>query len=60
MFATMLRETPSYGAYFASYDYFCRVLIPDGNFDEPSLSLLLAGGLAGVVKNIELEYCRFY
>ncbi|KAJ3396841.1 hypothetical protein HDU92_001675 [Lobulomyces angularis] len=46
--STILRETPSYGAYFASYEFLCRQLIPDGNYDVPSFRLLLAGGFAGV------------
>ena len=55
--STMLREVPSYGAYFASYEAFCRLLTPtpivrsDGTKQEVDLSgprLMLAGGLAGI------------
>lgn len=45
---TLMRETPSYGAYFASYELFCK-LIPNSDPNEPSLGLLMAGGSAGVV-----------
>jgi solute carrier family 25 carnitine/acylcarnitine transporter 20/29 len=45
---TLLRETPSYGAYFASYEVFCH-LLPDANPNEPSLGLLMAGGCAGII-----------
>ncbi|KAI9091139.1 mitochondrial carrier domain-containing protein [Phlyctochytrium arcticum] len=47
---TIWRETPSYGAYFASYEIFCRMMLPESTpTDEPSPGLLFAGGLAGVV-----------
>ncbi|KAI8818299.1 mitochondrial carrier domain-containing protein [Fimicolochytrium jonesii] len=47
---TIIRETPSYGAYFATYELLSRALIPANTppQSEPSLKLLLAGGLAGV------------
>jgi solute carrier family 25 carnitine/acylcarnitine transporter 20/29 len=45
---TLFRETPSYGAYFASYEVFCK-LLPDANPNEPSMGLLMAGGFAGIV-----------
>jgi solute carrier family 25 (mitochondrial carnitine/acylcarnitine transporter), member 20/29 len=45
---TLLRETPSYGAYFAAYELFCK-LIPNSDPNEPSFGLLMAGGSAGVV-----------
>ncbi|KAJ3325146.1 hypothetical protein HDV06_004903 [Boothiomyces sp. JEL0866] len=45
---TIMRETPSYGAYFASYELMCR-MIPDVNPNEPSPGLLLAGGFAGII-----------
>lgn len=55
--STILREVPSYGAYFASYEAFCRFLtppptvLPDGTKKDAELSgprLMLAGGLAGI------------
>ncbi|KAJ3160088.1 hypothetical protein HDU88_008360 [Geranomyces variabilis] len=47
---TIIRETPSYGAYFASYELLCRLMIPPGEESaEPSPKLLFAGGAAGVV-----------
>ncbi|KNC96212.1 uncharacterized protein SPPG_08365 [Spizellomyces punctatus DAOM BR117] len=47
---TLWRETPSYGAYFASYEILCRMMLPeDAPTNEPSPKLLFAGGLAGVV-----------
>lgn len=48
---TALRETPSYGAYFVSYEVFCRMLTPEGA-DPKDISgwrLMLAGGLGGIV-----------
>ncbi|KAJ3276751.1 hypothetical protein HDV01_002804 [Terramyces sp. JEL0728] len=45
---TIIRETPSYGAYFASYELMCR-MIPDVDPNEPSPGLLLAGGFAGII-----------
>lgn len=50
-FATLIRETPSYGAYFVSYEVLCRWLAPEGT-DPKDLSgvrLMLAGGLGGIV-----------
>ncbi|TPX56488.1 hypothetical protein PhCBS80983_g04515 [Powellomyces hirtus] len=47
---TLIRETPSYGAYFASYEMLCRMLVPEGDTNgQPSPTLLFAGGLAGVI-----------
>ncbi|KAI8915812.1 mitochondrial carrier domain-containing protein, partial [Gorgonomyces haynaldii] len=46
---TFIRETPSYGAYFASYEYMTRVLLPDADPEVPSPMLLFAGGFAGVI-----------
>ncbi|KAI8926931.1 mitochondrial carrier domain-containing protein [Entophlyctis helioformis] len=47
---TIIRETPSYGAYFASYELMTRLILPpDADPSEPSARLLLAGGMAGVV-----------
>lgn len=45
---TIVREVPSYGAYFAAYEVFCK-MIPSADPNEPSFGLLMAGGLAGVV-----------
>lgn len=45
---TALREIPSYGAYFAAYEVFCK-MIPNADPNEPSFGLLMAGGMAGVV-----------
>ncbi|KAJ3416844.1 hypothetical protein HDV05_008429 [Chytridiales sp. JEL 0842] len=48
--ATVWRETPSYGVYFASYEVFAHLLTPPGAaMDVPSPGLLMAGGLAGIV-----------
>lgn len=42
---TTLRETPSFGVYFASYERFCRI----GNPTEVgTMQLLLSGGTAGM------------
>ncbi|KAJ3063869.1 hypothetical protein HDU98_000369 [Podochytrium sp. JEL0797] len=47
---TLWRETPSYGAYFASYEIFSHLFTPEGQrLDVPSAGLLVAGGLAGIV-----------
>nr|KAJ3418674.1 hypothetical protein HK105_007993 [Polyrhizophydium stewartii] len=47
---TLIRETPSYGAYFASFEIMSRMLLPkDADPNEPTASMLLAGGMAGVV-----------
>ncbi|KAI8893215.1 mitochondrial carrier domain-containing protein [Globomyces pollinis-pini] len=46
--STLLRETPSYGAYFASYEILCR-MIPDVDPNQPSLGILFAGGFAGIL-----------
>ena len=43
--ATVFRETPSYGAYFASYEFLCRTLAPEGT-DPKELAgwrLIVAG-----------------
>lgn len=48
--ATIVRDTPSYGAYFVSYEILCRMLAPEGT-DPKELSgvrLMLAGGLGGI------------
>ncbi|KCV70556.1 hypothetical protein H696_02902 [Fonticula alba] len=48
--ATILRETPSYGAYFAAYAVLCRAMTPEGASvrDLGWGKLLLAGGMAGM------------
>jgi solute carrier family 25 carnitine/acylcarnitine transporter 20/29 len=45
---TCLREMPSFGVYFASYEVFCRVLSPDETEMVSTPVLLLAGGLSGM------------
>ena len=40
---TIIRETPSYGVYFASYEYFSN------SVGDSTTSLLMAGGMAGVM-----------
>ncbi len=45
---TIIREVPSYGAYFATYEIFCKI-IPNLDPNNPSFGLLTAGGFAGVV-----------
>ncbi|KAI8620904.1 mitochondrial carrier domain-containing protein [Chytriomyces sp. MP71] len=50
MHVTVWRETPSYGAYFASYEIFSHLFTPPGQaLDVPSPGLLLAGGLTEIV-----------
>ena len=44
---TVLRETPSFGLYFAAYEIFCRSFTP-ANQETSTPVLLLAGGLAGM------------
>lgn len=52
MGATMLRETPSYGIYFATFEVmqrqFLRPRSEEGSFVR-SLKLMMAGGLSGVL-----------
>jgi solute carrier family 25 carnitine/acylcarnitine transporter 20/29 len=44
--ATIIRETPSYAFYFASYEY----LIRSSSDSKPSsLSILTCGGIAGII-----------
>lgn len=47
---TVMRETPSFGAYFASYEWICRHFRPeDPSIEEiGTLALLFAGGMAGI------------
>lgn len=49
--ATLIRETPSYGAYFATYELLCNQLLPDDTQSpvHTTMALLTAGGFAGVV-----------
>ncbi|KAI9361245.1 mitochondrial carrier domain-containing protein, partial [Zopfochytrium polystomum] len=48
--ATLWRETPSYGAYFASYEVLSHMMTSkDQRLDVPSPGLLMAGGIAGVI-----------
>jgi solute carrier family 25 carnitine/acylcarnitine transporter 20/29 len=47
---TIVRETPSYGVYFLSYELLCTYLAPE-NTDPKDLTgfrLMLAGGLGGI------------
>ncbi|RKO97811.1 mitochondrial carrier, partial [Caulochytrium protostelioides] len=50
--ATLVRETPSYGAYFASFEVLSEWLCPDSSDSlaesENTLPILVAGGGAGV------------
>ena len=48
--ATILRETPSYGVYFCSFEFFCRII--SGGTDTSkisSLNLIFAGGFSGML-----------
>ena len=50
--STILRETPSFGCYFASMDYFCQVSARffDIHFDEVGpITLLIGGGFSGMI-----------
>jgi solute carrier family 25 carnitine/acylcarnitine transporter 20/29 len=48
--STFMREAPSYAVYFASYEYFCRVLSPTGLAkDIHGVSLLFVGAASGVL-----------
>jgi solute carrier family 25 carnitine/acylcarnitine transporter 20/29 len=44
---TVLRETPSYGVYFASYE-----MLTNQTGSDSSIALLTAGGLAGVYSSV--------
>lgn len=44
---TVVRELPSFGVYFVSYEYLCRGFTPEGTHHCPTHALLLAGGVAG-------------
>ena len=48
MFATILRETPSYGVYFASFEWLSRRIEAQKDSSLTRLELMLAGGIAGV------------
>ncbi len=45
---TAVRETPSFGVYFAAYEYMCRPFQSE-TADTPTIVFLLAGGFAGMV-----------
>jgi len=47
MNATIMREVPAFGCYFLTYEWLCRKLIKEGEYECSTPSLLLAGGLAG-------------
>lgn len=49
--ATACRDVPSSGVYFMTYEYFQRILMPEGGTrqDLSPLRTLFAGGMAGVV-----------
>ena len=52
LWLTILRETPSYGSYFVTFEYLCKRLTPEeagGEEGEAStLVMMLAGGMAGI------------
>ncbi|VDM44805.1 unnamed protein product [Toxocara canis] len=49
LIATLSRDVPSYGVYFASYDRLAKSLSRDGTLESlDNVKLLFAGGLAGV------------
>lgn len=45
---TVLRETPSFGAYFVGYEAMCQYLHSDKDKPMSTPKLLLAGGFAGI------------
>ena len=46
---TIARETPSFGVYFLSYEYMCRMFQPKDSLQEVgTLVLLFSGGMAGI------------
>jgi len=47
MLATIVREVPSFGTYFVTYEMFCRWFTPEEVQLCSTAGLLLAGGLAG-------------
>ena len=47
--ATLIRETPSYGLYFASFEVFSQWLNVDPQSSSPSTGILVAGGAAGMM-----------
>lgn len=50
LWPTILRETPSYGVYFASFEGFRRLWTTEDNQGHlGNASLMLAGGLSGIV-----------
>ena len=48
--STILRETPSYGVYFATYEFLCNYLTREDQTkdDLTWLQLLAAGGMSGM------------
>jgi solute carrier family 25 carnitine/acylcarnitine transporter 20/29 len=47
---TLMRETPGYGAYFASYTLLTHWLLPNvQDHDQASAALLFSGGFAGIM-----------
>ena len=46
---TIARETPSFGVYFATYEFLCKKMQGPDNKPLPMLGLLLAGGVTGMV-----------
>eukprot|EP01135_Chromosphaera_perkinsii_P000542 Nk52_evm4s123 gene=Nk52_evmTU4s123 len=51
MTATVVREAPSYAAYFASYDVLCKLLTPEGKEtkDLSPIAVMFAGGIGGII-----------
>eukprot|EP00126_Sphaerothecum_destruens_P006453 Sdes_comp19362_c0_seq1m10605 len=51
MTATLIREAPSYAAYFASYEYILRLMTPPGKNtrDLSPMAIMFAGGLGGII-----------
>ncbi|XP_023601412.1 solute carrier family 25 member 45 isoform X4 [Myotis lucifugus] len=45
--ALTLRDTPTLGIYFVSYEWLCRQVTPDGQ-NPSSTTVLVAGGFAGI------------
>ncbi|KAM5316538.1 solute carrier family 25 member 45 isoform 10-T12 [Glossophaga mutica] len=45
--ALMLRDTPTLGFYFVTYEWLCRRFTPDGR-NPSSTTVLVAGGFAGI------------
>ncbi|XP_013384816.1 mitochondrial basic amino acids transporter-like [Lingula anatina] len=45
---TIVRETPSFGIYFATYEFLCRQMVEQPDDDVSMLGLLVAGGCSGM------------